>query len=171
MKIEAHPAKSQGRCQASAEQELGWPTRWLRTIGKAPQSTRRPTEPRAPKSAGDPHERGIKHKPRGGVFLPVPPGVPWSPRTRPARPGETVLIHAAAGGVGSAAVQLAVAAGARVIATVGNDDKAALVEGLGADVVINYRTEDFVGRVPTLPPAPVSTSASTGSADRQRCSP
>ena len=62
-------------------------------------------------------------------------------------PGETVLIHAAAGGVGSAAVQLAVAAGARVIATVGNDDKAALVEGLGADVVVNYRTDNFVERV------------------------
>jgi NADPH2:quinone reductase len=62
-------------------------------------------------------------------------------------PGETVLIHAAAGGVGSAAVQLAVAAGARVIATVGSDEKAALVEGLGADVVVNYRTDDFVERV------------------------
>jgi NADPH2:quinone reductase len=61
--------------------------------------------------------------------------------------GETVLIHAAAGGVGSAAVQLAVAAGARVIATVGDDAKAALVGGLGADVVINYRTDDFVARV------------------------
>ncbi len=61
--------------------------------------------------------------------------------------GETVLIHAAAGGVGSAAVQLAVAAGARVIATVGDDDKAALVNQLGADTVVNYRTEDFVERV------------------------
>jgi NADPH:quinone reductase len=61
--------------------------------------------------------------------------------------GETVLVHAAAGGVGSAAVQLAVAAGARVIATVGDDDKASLVEQLGADVVVNYRTEDFVARV------------------------
>jgi NADPH:quinone reductase len=61
--------------------------------------------------------------------------------------GETVLIHAAAGGVGSAAVQLAVAAGARVIATVGDDAKAALVEKLGADVVINYRSDDFVARV------------------------
>jgi NADPH2:quinone reductase len=61
--------------------------------------------------------------------------------------GETVLIHAAAGGVGSAAVQLAVAAGARVIATVGDDDKEALVKGLGADVVINYRREDFVAGV------------------------
>jgi NADPH2:quinone reductase len=62
-------------------------------------------------------------------------------------PGETVLIHAAAGGVGSAAVQLAVAAGARVIATVGDDEKKQLVEGLGADLVINYRTDDFVASV------------------------
>jgi NADPH:quinone reductase-like Zn-dependent oxidoreductase len=61
--------------------------------------------------------------------------------------GETVLVHAAAGGVGSAAVQLAVAAGARVIATVGSDEKAALVKSLGADVVVNYRTDDFVSRV------------------------
>ncbi len=60
--------------------------------------------------------------------------------------GETVLIHAA-GGVGSAAVQLAVATGARVIATVGDEDKAAFVKGLGADVVVNHRTDDFVARV------------------------
>jgi NADPH2:quinone reductase len=59
-------------------------------------------------------------------------------------PGETVLVHAAAGGVGSAAVQLAAAAGARVIATVGSDEKADLVKTLGADLVVNYRTEDFV---------------------------
>ena len=63
------------------------------------------------------------------------------------RAGETVLIHAAAGGVGSAAVQLAVAGGARVIATVGDDAKEALVKELGATVVVNYRTEDFVARV------------------------
>jgi NADPH2:quinone reductase len=62
-------------------------------------------------------------------------------------PGETVLVHAAAGGVGSAAVQLAVAAGARVFATVGDDEKKRLVEGLGADLVINYRTDDFVASV------------------------
>ncbi len=62
-------------------------------------------------------------------------------------PGETVLVHAAAGGVGSAAVQLAVAAGARVIATVGGAEKAALVKELGADLAIDYRTEDFAERV------------------------
>jgi NADPH:quinone reductase len=60
--------------------------------------------------------------------------------------GETVLVHAAAGGVGSAAVQLAVAAGARVVATVGDDEKTKLVEGLGADLVVNYRQDDFVAK-------------------------
>ena len=57
--------------------------------------------------------------------------------------GETVLIHAAAGGVGSAAVQLAVAAGARVIATVGSGEKIDVVKELGAQVVVNYREDDF----------------------------
>ena len=60
--------------------------------------------------------------------------------------GETVLIHAAAGGVGSAAVQLAVAAGARVIATVGDESKVDLVQKLGAEIVVNHRKEDFVAR-------------------------
>ncbi len=57
--------------------------------------------------------------------------------------GETVLIHAAAGGSGSAAIQLAKLAGATVIATVGSDDKIALCKGLGADHVINYNSADF----------------------------
>lgn len=57
--------------------------------------------------------------------------------------GETVLVHAAAGGVGSSAVQLAAAAGARVIATVGSAEKMPVVKELGADLVINYREEDF----------------------------
>jgi NADPH:quinone reductase len=59
------------------------------------------------------------------------------------RSGETVLVHAAAGGAGSAAVQLAVDAGAHVVATVGSDDKVQLCRDLGAETVINYRTEDF----------------------------
>lgn len=56
--------------------------------------------------------------------------------------GESVLIHAAAGGVGSAAVQLAHAAGARVFATAGGDKREAVL-GFGADAVIDYRNEDF----------------------------
>ncbi|MFJ9364457.1 NADPH:quinone oxidoreductase family protein [Nocardia sp. NPDC101769] len=58
--------------------------------------------------------------------------------------GETVLVHAAAGGVGSAAVQLAKAAGARVIGVVGGPEKAEYARALGADIVIDRRSEDFV---------------------------
>ena len=57
--------------------------------------------------------------------------------------GESVLIHAAAGGAGSAAVQLAKSLGATVYATCGGPEKVKLVEGLGADVVIDYESEDF----------------------------
>jgi NADPH2:quinone reductase len=57
--------------------------------------------------------------------------------------GETVLIHAAGGGVGTAAVQLAKRWGAKVIATAGTDEKLARVKDLGADVTINYRTGPF----------------------------
>ena len=58
--------------------------------------------------------------------------------------GETVLIHAAAGGTGVLAVQLAKHFGARVIATAGSEAKLQLVRELGADMAINYRTDDFV---------------------------
>jgi NADPH:quinone reductase len=57
--------------------------------------------------------------------------------------GESVLIHAAAGGSGSAAVQLAKLRGARVFATASSEEKLALCRELGADVVINYEKEDF----------------------------
>jgi NADPH2:quinone reductase len=57
--------------------------------------------------------------------------------------GETVLIHAAAGGSGSAAVQLAVDRGARVFATAGTDEKVRLCHELGAQLAINYNTNDF----------------------------
>jgi putative PIG3 family NAD(P)H quinone oxidoreductase len=56
--------------------------------------------------------------------------------------GESVLIHAAAGGVGSAAVQLAHAVGARVLATADGSKREAVI-GFGADVAIDYKTEDF----------------------------
>ncbi|MDQ0579506.1 NADPH:quinone oxidoreductase family protein [Streptomyces rishiriensis] len=61
--------------------------------------------------------------------------------------GETLLVHAAAGGVGSAAVQLGKAAGATVIGVVGGAEKAAVARELGCDVVIDRRTEDVVGAV------------------------
>jgi NADPH2:quinone reductase len=61
--------------------------------------------------------------------------------------GETVLVHAGAGGVGSAAIQLALASGARVIATAGNPEKVQFCRDLGADVAIDYRKEDFASAV------------------------
>ncbi|MDQ0989534.1 NADPH:quinone oxidoreductase family protein [Streptomyces sp. V3I7] len=61
--------------------------------------------------------------------------------------GETLLVHAAAGGVGSAAVQLGKAAGARVIGVVGGPDKAAVARELGCDVVIDRRDEDVIAAV------------------------
>jgi NADPH2:quinone reductase len=61
--------------------------------------------------------------------------------------GETLLVHAAAGGVGSSAVQIGKALGARVIATAGGDEKVAIVRKNGADEVIDYRLGDFVDRV------------------------
>jgi NADPH2:quinone reductase len=61
--------------------------------------------------------------------------------------GETLLVHAAAGGVGSAAVQLGKAAGARVIGVVGGADKAAVAKDLGCDVVVDRRAEDVIGAV------------------------
>jgi NADPH2:quinone reductase len=63
------------------------------------------------------------------------------------RAGETLLVHAAAGGVGSAAVQLGRAAGARVIGVVGGPEKAAVARALGADVVVDRHAEDFVAVV------------------------
>ncbi len=60
-----------------------------------------------------------------------------------ARPGEWVLVHAAAGGVGSALVQLAKAAGCRVVGVVGGPHKVAAARGLGADVVIDRSAGDL----------------------------
>lgn len=60
------------------------------------------------------------------------------------RAGETLLVHAAAGGVGSAAIQLGKAAGARVIGVVGGSDKAEVARQLGADIVVDRHREDFV---------------------------
>jgi len=60
------------------------------------------------------------------------------------RRDETLLVHAAAGGVGSAAVQLGKAAGARVIAVVGGPGKVEVARGLGADIVVDRSQEDFV---------------------------
>jgi NADPH2:quinone reductase len=67
--------------------------------------------------------------------------------TFPLKKGDTCLIHAAAGGVGRLAVQMAKMLGARVIGTAGNPDKVALARSAGADEVINYSEQDFLPEV------------------------
>jgi NADPH:quinone reductase len=61
--------------------------------------------------------------------------------------GETVLVHGGSSGIGLTAIQLARHFGARVITTVGSDDKAAYCRSIGADHAINYRTQDFGAEV------------------------
>ncbi len=98
----------------------------------------------------------------GGVF-PVPESMPFAAaaalhvvyqtghlalhRRAHIQPGETLLVHAGAGGVGSAAIQLGLAAGARVIATAGGPDKVEVCRKLGVDLALDYREQDFVDAV------------------------
>ena len=63
------------------------------------------------------------------------------------QPGEDVLVHAGGSGVGSASIQIARLHGARVLTTVGSDAKAEKARALGAEVVINHRTADFLDEV------------------------
>jgi NADPH:quinone reductase-like Zn-dependent oxidoreductase len=81
-----------------------------------------------------------------GAALPMAMLTAWHALVAQARlsPGQTVLVQAAGSGVGSAAIQIARLAGARVITTVGSDDKIEFARSLGAEEVVNYRTQDFV---------------------------
>lgn len=63
-----------------------------------------------------------------------------------ARDGEVLLVHGGTSGIGITAIQLAKAFGLKVLVTCGSDDKCAAARNLGADVAINYRSEDFVER-------------------------
>jgi putative PIG3 family NAD(P)H quinone oxidoreductase len=63
------------------------------------------------------------------------------------RAGETLLVHGGTSGIGTTAIQLARAFGARVLATAGSPEKCSACVGLGAERAVNYRTEDFVSAV------------------------
>ncbi|KAE9461785.1 hypothetical protein C3L33_06283, partial [Rhododendron williamsianum] len=98
-----------------------------------------------------------------GQVLPVPPGVSlkdaasfpevvctlWSTVFMRSRlsAGETFLIHGGSSGIGTCGIQLAKSKGAKVFVTAGSAEKLAACKDLGADVCINYKTEDFVARV------------------------
>jgi len=94
-----------------------------------------------------------------GSLLPIPKGLSlieaaalpetvmtvWANvfETAALQPGETLLVHGGASGIGTTAIQMAKAHGARVLVTAGDDAKCKACEKLGADRAINYRTEDF----------------------------
>jgi NADPH2:quinone reductase len=84
-----------------------------------------------------------------GAALGVPYGTAWRALFQRARavPGETVLVHGASGGVGTASVQLARAAGLTVIGTAGSDRGAQLVRDLGASHVLDHRQPDYLTEV------------------------
>ena len=77
------------------------------------------------------------------------------------KPGETALIHAGASGLGMAAIQTAKVLGAKVITTVSSDDKAAMVRRIGADIVVNRKTEDL-GAVMDVHPVDVALDCAGG---------
>jgi NADPH:quinone reductase len=66
------------------------------------------------------------------------------------KPGETILVHGGSSGIGTTALQLAHAFGARVVTTAGSDEKCTFCRKIGADEAINYRTNDFVAEVKRL---------------------
>ena len=68
------------------------------------------------------------------------------------RAGDTIFVHGGAGGVGSMVVQMAKAADARVITTAGSDEKLARCRQMGADAVVNYKTEDVAAKVQEFAP-------------------
>jgi putative PIG3 family NAD(P)H quinone oxidoreductase len=70
------------------------------------------------------------------------------------QPDETLLVHGGAGGIGTMAIQLGHALGARVVTTAGSAEKLEVCRSLGADVTVNYREEDFVERVRDLSAGP-----------------
>ncbi len=82
-----------------------------------------------------------------GLFITYQTGYVGLHRRAALKSGETLLVHAGAGGVGSAAIQIGRAAGARVIATAGGPEKVQTCKDLGADIVVDYNTEDFVAVV------------------------
>lgn len=100
------------------------------------------------------------------AIIPIPDGMPYEDaaaftityqtgyfglhRRARLQPGEVLLVHAGAGGVGTAAIQLGKAAGATVIATASTAEKLDVCRRMGADHVINYREDDFVEAVKSL---------------------
>jgi NADPH:quinone reductase-like Zn-dependent oxidoreductase len=136
--------------------------------GHRNQQARRPGGPDARRSAdadagarGDPHRRGGVRGQSPGRHAAAGEVSAAARRIRPARArggghrgrleaGERLLVHGGSSGIGTTAIQLATAFGAKVFATAGSVDKCAACERLGAERAINYHEEDFVEVVKQL---------------------
>ncbi len=101
----------------------------------------------APKSMVFPIPDSLGDAPASALHVTYQTGHVALHRRAHLQPGETLLVHAGAGGVGSAAIQLGLAAGARVIATAGGAEKVQVCKDLGAELVVDYRAGDFVDAV------------------------
>jgi NADPH2:quinone reductase len=101
-------------------------------------------------SAVSPMPPGMSFEEAAGFTLTYQTGWFGLHRRANLKPGETLLVHAGAGGVGTAAIQLGKAAEASVIATAGNDEKLEVCRRMGADHAINYKTQDFAEEVKKL---------------------
>ncbi len=97
-----------------------------------------------------PWPEGMSAGQAAGMFVTYQTGICALEHRGRLQPGETLLVHAAAGGVGSAAVQLGKALGARVIGTAGGPEKCEVARAMGADAVVDYAAEDMVARVKEL---------------------
>ncbi|KPV43415.1 NADPH:quinone oxidoreductase family protein [Alicyclobacillus ferrooxydans] len=97
----------------------------------------------APESAVFPISDSMSFEEAASMFITYQTAYYALHRSAQIRPGEVLLVHAGSGGVGSAAIQLGVAAGARVIATAGGPEKVKVCKDLGAEVAIDYLSENF----------------------------
>ncbi|CAO3609769.1 unnamed protein product [Cunninghamella echinulata] len=94
-----------------------------------------------------PIPKGFTFEQAAGLFITYPTSYSALVLRAQLKKGEYCLVHAASGGVGSAAVQIAKALGAIVIATAGSEEKLKVAKNLGADYVINYRDQDWTEQV------------------------
>ncbi len=91
--------------------------------------------------------RGMSFEEAAGLAIVYPTSYVGLVQRTSLRPGETLLVHAAAGGVGIAAVQIGKALGAHVIATAGGSEKLEVARQAGADLVIDYRDSSWIDAV------------------------
>lgn len=113
-----------------------WNAQWKRPSGTAAQLIALPADQAVPLPGNVSFEVGAC---LGIPLITACRAVHWRPR---ARDGETMLVTGGAGAVGQYAVQIAKRAGYRVATTISSPEKAAIVRSLGADLIINYRTDD-----------------------------